>query len=394
MESSAESNFTRLFDGDEWPLRWQRKLGLVPRQGMGLAQRAVFYALLAWAPLAVWAFLQGRALPGGIPEPLLAHFGINVRCLVAIPLLILAEGMVLRVTIRTISQLLHNGLVRDAQRPQFAALLRDVARLRDSSMPWIILLGITGAWMVVEPADPHIESLSWSVDSAGDLGFGGWWFAYVARPIFLALMLSWLWRIMLMFVLFRRISKLDLSLVATHPDRAGGLGFLEAYPGAFAPVTFALAAVVGSGWAHDLVYHGGTVEAITRPLAALAVVWTLLLLSPLLVFAPKLMAAKRQAKIDFGRLVGEQGRAVRQRWVVGDVAEIEPRNDELLEPAGVGPIADALSLYEAVTRMRAAPVGKVALLGVLLPFAVPMLAIVSIQIPIKTLLMQLLKMLV
>ncbi len=52
----------------------------------------------------------------------------------------------------------------------------------------------------------------------------------MARPIFLALLLGWLWRLILLCVLFHRIARLDLALVPTHPDRDGGLGFLEATP--------------------------------------------------------------------------------------------------------------------------------------------------------------------
>ncbi len=81
---------------------------------------------------------------------------------------------------------------------------------------------------------------------------------------------------------------------------------------------------------------------------------------------------------------------MRQRWVVGDSSA----DEEALEPAGVGPVADATSLYDSVTAMRPVPIGKVALISVLVPLAIPMLAVFSIQIPIKTLLGQLLKVLV
>ena len=30
------------------------------------------------------------------------------------------------------------------------------------------------------------------------MGFGGWWVAYFLRPVFTALVLSWLWRILLL----------------------------------------------------------------------------------------------------------------------------------------------------------------------------------------------------
>jgi hypothetical protein len=59
------------------------------------------------------------------------------------------------------------------------------------------------------------------------VGFGGWWLVYVARPIFIALLAVWLWRLILLFLLLKRIAALDLAIVPTHPDRSGGLGFTE-----------------------------------------------------------------------------------------------------------------------------------------------------------------------
>jgi hypothetical protein len=75
--------------------RVQRVLGLIPRDGgLGVGRRAVLLALLAWLPVVVWAAMTGRALPGRVSEPLFEHFGVHVRCLVAIPLFIVAEATV------------------------------------------------------------------------------------------------------------------------------------------------------------------------------------------------------------------------------------------------------------------------------------------------------------
>jgi hypothetical protein len=232
--------------------------------------------------------------------------------------------------------------------------------------------------------------MSWAFDEVGALGFGGVWFAYVVRPIFIGLLLGWLWRIALLTILFVRIGRLNLSLVPSHPDRTGGLGFLKSLPAAFAPVSFALSATVSSRWAHEVVHHGQALQALKIPAATFVVVWSLLLLVPLVPLIPVLHATKRGALPLYAAMVAEQGRLVRRRWIDRMTKLDEP----LLEPAGVGPIADAATMYDAVKSMRVLPLGKSSLLGIGLPVAVPMLVVAGLEIPIKNLLVGLLKTLV
>ena len=62
----------------------------------------------------------------------------------------------------------------------------------------------------------------------------------------------------------------------------------------------------------------------------------------------------------------------------------------LLEAPEIGPVADAVALYEAVANMRPVPIGKSAVLAVALPAAIPLLALFAIEVPIKELLMKIL----
>lgn len=80
---------------------------------------------------------------------------------------------------------------------------------------------------------------------------------------------------------------------------------------------------------------------------------------------------------------------MRRRLILGEsVAQ-----GEMLEPEGVGPVVDAQTLHDAVMRTRMAPIGKAALGAVLIPIVLPMLAVFAIQVPLKTILFKVLKML-
>ena len=372
------------------PLRWWRRLRVVPSGELGVGRRAVLVALVAWLPIAVWAFATGRFVSADAGEPLFQHYGIHVRCLIAIPLFILAEAALHRTGGVIARQFVSSGTVPAELVPRFEAVNRSMVRLRDASLPWVLAFGAAIATSIVDPPARSDDALSWAFDGSGGLGFGGWWAAYVARPIFVALVLGWLWRIALVTVWMWRVGKLGLSFVPTHPDRAGGIAFVEKLPGAFAHVTLALAAVPTSRWAHEILHHGASLASFRLPALAFAVLWTLLLLLPLLALAPALGGAKRRAAPAYAALVGEQGRLVHRRWI-----ERKPVDDDaLLEAAGVGPVADAAALYGAVKNMRPVPVGKAALIGILAPMAIPFVLLALVQFPLKDILLTLLKLLV
>lgn len=42
------------------PLRWLRKVGIVPANGLGTGRRAILMTLLCWVPLMLWAFLSNH----------------------------------------------------------------------------------------------------------------------------------------------------------------------------------------------------------------------------------------------------------------------------------------------------------------------------------------------
>ena len=346
---------------------------------------------MAWLPVAVWALVEGRALPGKTTEPFFEHFGIHARCLIAIPLFILAEANANSIGTQLVRNFLACGLVADTDRPRLRQILEGVGRLRDGVLPWVFVAGVIAAWLIAGPGLREVHALIWATDGAGQgMPFGAWWFLYVSRVIFVALLLAWLWRIALWTIALARISRLNLALVPTHADRVFGLGFLERTPAAFMPFLLGLSVLLASAWAHDIVYHGVDIRSLAVPVAVFVGVVLLVMLAPLVVFAPVLARAKRRALAEYGALVARHGRLVRERWIEGK----DPQDAGLLEAQEIGPVADTITLYEAVERARTVPISRRTLVAILAPLAIPMLAVVALQVPIGDLLLNLLKALV
>jgi hypothetical protein len=389
MKQNIDESLALSLIRDDLPFQLQRRVGLIPEQGLGTVRRAVFFALLTWLPIVIWAAYMNRILPGTVDDPLLRHFGVHVRFLLAVPLLILGEGMLHQLSTTLIPYFLTSGLVQAAQKQDFVNIIKDITRLRNRTLPWVVIAALIVAWTFLEPVTAGSEldhEVSWAlIGGPSHLGFGGWWFMYVSRPIFNALLAAWLWRLVLIFLLMKRIARLDLSIVPTHPDGVGGLGFLERFPKAFSLFAFALSAVLASRLAHMVVYHGVNVQSLKALFVVFLVVLVGICLAPLLTFIGPLAAAKRRALLEYGILVGEHGRLVRRRWILGEMEADDP----ILEAPELGPVADILTLYEAVKKMRVVPIGKSSLLAIALPALIPIAVLFSLQIPIKDLLMKL-----
>ena len=377
-ERDAKDFLLSLVRGDV-AFRLQRRLGLIPEQGLGLVRRALFWALFSWLPVFAWAIYAGRVGPASFDGSLIAHFSVYVRCLLATPLLILGEGQAHATTTRLLPHFVNSGLVPTKELPKLRRVLVDVARLRDSTLPWIAFIGIAVSLNAIAEIREHTHEVAWGTTANGDgLGFGMLWFLYVARPVNLALIAVWLWRAVLLGVLLRRISQLDLSLVPTHPDKAAGLGFLGGLPKMYAPAVLAMSAVLASRWGHDVVYHGVHVQQLFPQMGALVVVAVLLFSAPLLLFIPLLVATKRRALLDYGALVGRHGRLVRERWIMKEDVGEQP----LLSAPELGPVADTETAYNAIAAMLPAPIGKASVVPLVIAVVLPLIPVVAIEIPI------------
>lgn len=218
----------------------------------------------------------------------------------------------------------------------------------------------------------------------------------VVRPLFTMLLLAWLWRALMVLLLFARLARFPLKLVPTHPDHRAGLAFfLQRLALIFSPVTFAISAVIAASFAHEVVYHNVAVGSIKGEMLTTAILVSAVFIIPFFLPMALLLAKSRRLAIrEYGILVSRHNRLVHRRWINGEDITAEIGSPDLLDAPELGPVADVQTLYDAVRQMRKSVLGKQGFAAIILPTCIPLLVVMSLQLPIKDVLAKVLKALV
>jgi hypothetical protein len=229
-----------------------------------------------------------------------------------------------------------------------------------------------------------------SVDPAGGhLTLAGQWYVHVSVPISQFFLYRWYFRLFVWFLLLWRVSRLDLQLTPTHPDQAAGLGFLADVPSAFVLVILAQGALLSGSIGTRFLLQGATLAAFQYEIAAFVIIQLLLMLGPLVVFAPTLLALKRRGRREYGALAARYTREFHTKWIGGAAPPGEP----LVGSGDIQSLADMANSYAVVQGMRAVPFGRGTIIQVALAALVPLAPLVLTVVPAGEILKQLLGML-
>jgi hypothetical protein len=368
-----------------------RRVGLGRSTLPNIRRRAAIFAVITWIPLLALSQAQGVAFGKQVQIPLLSDFAIYGRFLICVPLLILAEAFIDSALNRGVSNFVNSGLIREAEMSDFESAIERTARLRDSALPDLILfvLACAPVFLFFEQTEwSSGTTYTWRSTAPDSFTWAGWWFALVSTPIARFIMYRWIWRFLLWSALLLKLSRVNLHLMPTHPDHLGGLGFLPGLQERFGILFTALGAVLAGQIANDIVYEGERLAASEGLTFTFVVIAVLIVLSPLLVFTPKLYRLKRAGLVDYGRLVHEHMQQFDRKWV-----RDRREGERLLGNPDFSSQADMGVDYSVVREMRIVPVNKMVILQVAVLAALPMIPLVLIFTPIEKVVHTILKML-
>ncbi|HTK92803.1 MAG TPA: hypothetical protein VL948_21400 [Verrucomicrobiae bacterium] len=355
-----------------------------------LRRRVIAAVLLTWLPLLALTVLTGRAWGSAVQVPFFKDIEVHARLLVALPLMIIAELVVHQRMRPLVQRFLERDLVAEPSRATFAKSFEAAMRLRNSVLVEVLLLvtiyiGIVFIW-------PHYGLLhvsTWSSvprDGRAVLTPAGWWLAYVSVPVFQFMLFRWYFRLFLWIRFLALVSRCQLRLLPTHPDRAGGLGFLANIAFAFAPLLSAHGALLAGFIGARILFQGATLVDFKFELAAVVFFLLLVVVGPLLFFMPQLAAARRTGLREYGTLAQRYVREFDDKWIRGAAPPGEP----LIGSADIQSLADLANSYEVVRSMSMVPFTRntVVQLAVatLLPVAPLLLTMISLDELMKRLL--------
>ena len=354
-------------------------------------RRLIILSLLAWVPLLLLSVVEGQALGGPAAVPFLLDVEVHARFLVALPLLIVAELVVHQRLRFVIRQFLESHLIPESAMTRFDAAITSAVRLRNSVLAEVLLIAlvyVVGVLIIWRQYAALATATWYAVPTVAglQLSLAGVWYGYVSLPLFQFLQLRWYFRLFIWARFLWQVSRIDLSLVPTHPDRVGGLGFLADTVYALTPLAIAHGAMLAGLIADRIFYLGAALPAFTVEMAVLVVFLLCVVLGPLLVFTPQLAQAKRTGNREYGALAERYVRAFDAKWLRGGA----PAEEALVGSADIQSLADLANSFEVVRTMRLTPVTKEAIFQLVAVTLAPIVPLALTMMSLEELLKRLL----
>jgi hypothetical protein len=319
-----------------------------------LYSRAIIIALLTWLPLLVLSAMQGLALGGSITIPFLYDITVSVRLLLALTLLIVAEQIVDSRSNEVICHFIESGLIDDKDVSKYESIVRQVGRMVNSLPVEFVILALVIVNTVFLRLELSETSSTWRflITPAGmTMTPAGWWNFVVSVPIFQFLLLRWLYRYLVWCWFLWRVSRLDLRLVPTHPDRVGGLAFLGVLQVKFCPIIFALASVLSAYVGQEVLFNGAVLKQYTVMIVGNTLLILVMFLGPYFVFSLKLFETKRRGFLTYSTLANDYTQSFHQKWIRGTA----PQGEVLLGSGDIQSLADLSNSFGIVRDMRMVP---------------------------------------
>ncbi|HTZ41074.1 MAG TPA: hypothetical protein VMB77_13005 [Syntrophales bacterium] len=336
-----------------------------------------------------WIILLALALVEGLGHTLFSieAIGWHVRLLGAIPLLFACEAFIDPRFAAFVHVIVRSQVVPASVRPALKSEIARISRWKEAWLPEAFFLLAAVAFALTMGAGNFFDYLfrlggGSNPRVLAETTWTSQWYWMVCMPLFRFLLLRWLWRLALWCFFLWRVSRLELRLVPTHPDRAGGLGFLEVVHMEFTPLVLAISATQAASLAQEIALGRITFDSVYPGVALILLLDAVLFVGPLLIVFRKLWSAKVKGLSDYSALAERYVNEFDRKWLGAGPAPGEP----LLGTTDIQSLADLSNSFSIVREMRLVPVSPILLMYLAVAALLPLLPLVLFKYPIADLL--------
>jgi hypothetical protein len=341
-------------------------------------RKAIMLSLVLWLPMLILTFIENTAYGSIIKIPFILDYVVYARFFVALPMLFYAQKTVQHQSNNTIKYFLDSGIISDNNVEDFQRKLKRILELRDSKLSRIILFVF--AYVIVfifwKSFDESYVESSWLISRKGvhALSYAGYWYFFVAAPMFHFVLYLMVWKYLLWAAFMWKISRMELNLYPTNPDLTAGLGFIGYSIVSFAFVGFAQSSVMSGEIANKIAYMGDNLSSNKLLIVASVAGLTLMYLFPAFFFINKLYLAKLKGILEYGVLTIKQSKAFHKKWLM-------EKYDEFLATGDFSALTDLNTSYDVIQKMRTVPVETRKIMTMALIIALPFAPLVLLAFP-------------
>jgi len=348
--------------------------------------RMIAAVILCWLPLAVLTLIEGDFWTGNIQTSFITSFDTQIRILVSLPIFILAENQV-SVRLSTImGQFKNSGIIEKEQHDLFDNIVKKNSKFLSSF--WmsftVFCFCYLQVFLLMFYESENTFLLTWQIKHINGellLSNAGWWSTLISRPIVLFVFYRWFIAIITWGILLRKISKLELNLFPMHPDLVGGLGFLGYAIRYFSPITFAISATVAANLIDLIIIENISLSELRFPVLGFFLFINVLLTYPLLWFTRKLIDARERSVFENDDFANGMLREFRGTLTNGyyNVSQDD------LQSVKYSSVSDLSSIMNNALNMKFVPLTIKDLIPLWASIVIPLLFVISFEIPLDKL---------
>jgi hypothetical protein len=334
--------------------------------------------------ISAWLILLALALAESLGDEFFSIRGVaaHVRLLVLIPVLFACESALAPRMASFVDSTLRARAVARGSLPALEAEITRVGRWKDS---WLIEALCLGAAMLLQPVAEQTSAIgiTTAFDPAHAIAPGtltAWWWWNVCVVLARFLVLRWFVRLAIWTYFLWRVSRLELVILPHHPDGAGGLGGLETVHRYYTSFIVGFSALVSASIAEEISAGAMEFTDIYLALSVLLAVVMTLFVGPVLVFVPKLKAARLEANREFRGFAARYVQEFDRKWL-GPAVPVEP----LLGTADIQSLADLANSADSLRNMRTIPVSGRILRTYATAIVLPFLPLLLFKYPVAEL---------